>query len=235
MLKGTKEGTWNQTGLLNFTPWSSVGLRTQPTKLASFCRNWFQVFFFSLSLLVAANLVTAVPDVSALLSVPPGPPDVDQPCEPSLQAWSPELHLYHMNMTVPCPAEGCSLELLFQHPVHADTLTLWVTYLSVDPSQALFDTEILLEHQESVHLGPLDTLCDTPLTIQLHVDGKVVGVKVYTFDERMEIDAALLTSRPRSPLCAGCSPVRYQVLREPPFASGLPAVVAHSPRKFTDL
>ncbi|XP_004706871.1 pappalysin-2 [Echinops telfairi] len=86
-----------------------------------------------------------------------GPPDVDQPCEPSLQAWSPELHLYHMNMTVPCPAEGCSLELLFQHPVHADTLTLWVTYLSMDSAQALFDTEILMEHQKSVHLGPLNT------------------------------------------------------------------------------
>ncbi|XP_004688566.1 PREDICTED: pappalysin-2 isoform X1 [Condylura cristata] len=164
-----------------------------------------------------------------------GPPDVDQPCEPSLQAWSPELHLYHMNMTVPCPVEGCSLELLFQHPVQADSLTLWVTYLSMDSSQALFDTEILLEHQESVHLGPLDTFCDTPLTIKLHVDGKVVGVKVYTFDERMEIDAALLTSRPHSPLCSGCRPVRYQVLREPPFASGLPVVVTHPLRKFTDV
>ncbi|XP_027790860.2 pappalysin-2 [Marmota flaviventris] len=163
-----------------------------------------------------------------------GPPDVDQPCEPSLQAWSPELHLYHMNMTVPCPAEGCSLELLFQHPVQADTLTLWVTYLSMDSSQALFDTEILLEHQESVHLGPLDTFCDTPLTIKLHVAGKVSGVKVYTFDERMEIDAALLTSQPHSPLCSGCRPVRYQVLREPPFASGLPMVVTHPRRKFTD-
>ncbi|XP_066117307.1 pappalysin-2 [Saccopteryx bilineata] len=164
-----------------------------------------------------------------------GPPDVDQPCEPSLQAWSPELHLYHMNMTVPCPADGCSLELLFRHPVHADTLTLWVTYLSTDSSQALFDTEILLEHQESVHLGPLDTFCDTPLTIKLHVDGKVSGVKVYTLDERMEIDAALLTSQPQSPLCSGCSPVRYQVLREPPFASGLPTVVTYPHRKFTDV
>ncbi|XP_046536463.1 pappalysin-2 [Equus quagga] len=164
-----------------------------------------------------------------------GPPDVDQPCEPSLQAWSPELHLYHMNMTVPCPSEGCSLELLFQHPVQADMLTLWVTYLSMDSSQALFDTEILVEHQESVHLGPLDTFCDTPLTIKLHVDGKVLGVKVYTFDERMEVDAALLTSQPHSPLCSGCRPVSYQVLREPPFASGLPVVVTDPHRKFTDV
>ncbi|XP_027632546.1 pappalysin-2 isoform X1 [Tupaia chinensis] len=164
-----------------------------------------------------------------------GPPDVDQPCEPSLQAWSPELHLYHMNMTVPCPAEGCSLELLFQHPVQADTLTLWVTYLSMDSSQALFDVEILLENQESVHLGTLDTFCDTPLTIKLHMAGKVFGVKVYTFDERMEIDAALLISQPRSPLCSGCRPVRYQILREPPFASGSPMVVTHPRRKFTDV
>ncbi|XP_011359585.1 pappalysin-2 [Pteropus vampyrus] len=164
-----------------------------------------------------------------------GPPDVDQPCEPSLQAWSPELHLYHMNMTVPCPAEGCSLELLFRHPVRADTLTLWVTYLSMDSPQALFDVEILLEQRESVHLGPLDTSCDTPLTVKLHVDGEVSGVKVYTFDERMEIDAALLASRPRSPLCSGCRPVTYQVLREPPFASGSPAAVTHPHRKFTDV
>ncbi|XP_060252614.1 pappalysin-2 [Ovis aries] len=164
-----------------------------------------------------------------------GPPDVDQPCEPSLQAWSPELHLHHTNMTVPCPAEGCSLELLFQHPVQADTLTLWVTYLSMGSSPVLFDTEILLEHQKSVHLGPLDTFCDTPLTIKLHVDGKVMGVKVYTFDERMEIDAALLTSQPHSPLCSGCRPVSYQILREPPFASGLPAAVMHPHRKFTDM
>ncbi|XP_032771524.1 pappalysin-2 [Rattus rattus] len=163
-----------------------------------------------------------------------GPPDVDQPCEPSLQAWSPELHLNHMNMTVPCPAEGCSLELLFQHPVQADTLTLWVTYLSVNSSKAFFDIEILLEHKESMHLGPLNTFCDMPLTVKLHVDEKVVGAKVYTFDERMEIDAALLTSRPSSSLCSGCRPVSYQVLREPPFSSGSPMVVTHPHRKFTD-
>ncbi|XP_051004288.1 pappalysin-2 [Acomys russatus] len=164
-----------------------------------------------------------------------GPPDVDHPCEPSLQAWSPEVHLYHMNMTVPCPDEGCSLKMLFQHPVEADTLTLWVTYLSVNSSKALFDIEILLEHKASVHLGPYNTFCDLPLTIKLYMDGKVSGVKVYTFDERIEIDAALLTSRPNSSLCSECRPVSYQVLREPPFSSGLPVVMTHPHRKFTDM
>lgn len=81
----------------------------------------------------------------------PGPPDVDQPCEPSLQAWSPELHLYDMNMTVPCPQpDGCILELRFLHPVYPDSLTLWTTYLSTGSPKALSDIEILTE-QGGVH------------------------------------------------------------------------------------
>lgn len=62
---------------------------------------------------------------------PPGPPDVEQPCDPSLQAWSPELSLYDTNVTSPCPdTEGCTLTLRFLHPVIPHTLTLWVTYIS---------------------------------------------------------------------------------------------------------
>ncbi|MEQ2290510.1 hypothetical protein AMECASPLE_003961, partial [Ameca splendens] len=60
-----------------------------------------------------------------------GPPDVEQPCEPSLQAWSPELSLYDTNVTSPCPeTEGCTLTLRFLHPVIPHRLTLWVTYSS---------------------------------------------------------------------------------------------------------
>lgn len=60
-----------------------------------------------------------------------GPPDVDQPCEPSLQAWSPELSLYDTNLTSPCPnTEGCTLTLHFLHPLVPHSLTLWVTYMS---------------------------------------------------------------------------------------------------------
>lgn len=62
---------------------------------------------------------------------PAGPPDVEQPCEPSLQAWSPELSLYDTNVTSPCPeTEGCTLTLTFLHPVVPHALTLWVTYIS---------------------------------------------------------------------------------------------------------
>ncbi|XP_019386125.1 PREDICTED: pappalysin-2 [Crocodylus porosus] len=164
-----------------------------------------------------------------------GPPDVDQPCEPSLQAWSPELHLYHMNMTVPCPQPyGCILDLHFLHPVYPDSLMLWTTYLSTDSPKALSNIEILTEHGESVPLGPLDTFCDIPLTIKLNINKKVSGVKVYTFDERMEIDAALLTSVPQSPLCSNCKPIRYRVLRDPPFANGSPIAGIQMHRKFTD-
>lgn len=62
----------------------------------------------------------------------PGPPDVEQPCDPSLQAWSPELSLYDTNVTSPCPdTEGCTLTLRFLHPMVPHALTLWVTYISL--------------------------------------------------------------------------------------------------------
>ncbi|NXE66751.1 PAPP2 protein, partial [Calcarius ornatus] len=164
-----------------------------------------------------------------------GPPDVDQPCEPSLQAWSPELHLYDMNMTVPCPQpHGCILELRFLHPVYPDSLTLWTTYLSTGSPKALADIEILTEQGESIHLGPLDTFCDIPFTVKLNIPKKMSGVKIYTFDERMEIDTALLTSRPQSSLCSACRLVQYRVLRDPPFADGSPATPLQGQRHFTD-
>ncbi|XP_029474617.1 pappalysin-2 [Rhinatrema bivittatum] len=165
-----------------------------------------------------------------------GPPDVEEPCEPSLQAWSPELHLYHMNMTVPCPQpHGCVLELRFLHPVYPETLTLWTTYLSTNSPKALSNVEVLTELGESIHLGALDTYCDMPLTVKLTVDRKVSGVRVYTFDERMEIDAALLTSKPQNPLCAICRPVQYRVLRDPPFYKDSPVTGMQAHQKFTDM
>ncbi|XP_009891246.1 PREDICTED: pappalysin-2 [Charadrius vociferus] len=164
-----------------------------------------------------------------------GPPDVDQPCEPSLQAWSPELHLYHMNMTVPCPQpDGCILELRFLHPVYPDSLTLWTTYLSRGSPKALSDIEVLTDQGESIHLGPLDTFCDVPFTVKLNIPKKVSGVKIYTFDERMEIDTALLTSMPHSSLCSSCKLIQYRVLRDPPFANGSPAAPAQAHRQFVD-
>uniref|UniRef100_A0A663EHF5 Pappalysin 2 n=1 Tax=Aquila chrysaetos chrysaetos TaxID=223781 RepID=A0A663EHF5_AQUCH len=164
-----------------------------------------------------------------------GPPDVDQPCEPSLQAWSPELHLYHMNMTVPCPQpDGCILELRFLHPVYPDSLTLWTTYLSTGSPKALSDIEVLTEQGESIHLGPLDTFCDVPFTVKLDIPKKVSGVKIYTFDERMEIDTALLTSMPHSSLCSTCKLIQYRVLRDPPFANESPAAPAQAHRQFVD-
>ncbi|KFW76341.1 Pappalysin-2, partial [Manacus vitellinus] len=164
-----------------------------------------------------------------------GPPDVDQPCGPSLQAWSPELHLSDMNMTVPCPQpDGCILELRFLHPVYPDSLTLWTTYLSTGSPKALSDIEILTEQGESIHLGPLDTFCDVPFTVKLNIPKKVSGVKIYTFDERMEIDTALLTSMPHSSLCSSCRLVQYRLLRDPPFAGGSPAAPVQLHRQFID-
>ncbi|XP_053104586.1 pappalysin-2 isoform X3 [Hemicordylus capensis] len=165
-----------------------------------------------------------------------GPPDVDQPCEPSLQAWSPEFNLFNMNMTTPCPQPlGCILELHFLHPVYPDSLMVWTTYFSTDSPKTLLDIEILAENGDSVHLGPMDTFCDIPLTVKLNPNKKVSGVKIYTSDEQMEIDAALLISTPDSPLCSNCKPVKYRVLRDPPFLDGSPAMVTQLNRKFVDM
>uniref|UniRef100_A0A672KPR9 Pappalysin 2 n=1 Tax=Sinocyclocheilus grahami TaxID=75366 RepID=A0A672KPR9_SINGR len=142
-----------------------------------------------------------------------GAPDVYQPCEPSMQAWSPEVNLYEPNMTTPCPQiEGCVLELHFLHPVVPDSLTVWITYTS-----AIANIVLITENGEMFHTGPQHAFCDIPLTLHLHTSKKVKTVKISTFDKKLEIDAVLLTSRPQNPLCSGCRPLLYRVLREPPI------------------
>ncbi|XP_069837812.1 pappalysin-2 isoform X2 [Dendropsophus ebraccatus] len=163
-----------------------------------------------------------------------GPPDVDQPCQPSLQAWSPEIHLF-TNMSVPCTEpQGCMLELQFSKPVQPQTLTMWITYLSPNLPNPLSDIELVTEHNESLHLGSMEAFCDTPLTIRLTTDQKVSGVRVYTFDASMEIDAALLTSVPHDPLCSSCRPVKYKIVRNPPFLRESQGTKTQAQRTFTD-
>uniref|UniRef100_A0A670Y0E8 Pappalysin 2 n=1 Tax=Pseudonaja textilis TaxID=8673 RepID=A0A670Y0E8_PSETE len=154
-----------------------------------------------------------------------GPPDVTHPCETSLQAWSPEFNLFNVSMTTPCLKPlGCILELSFLYPVYSDSLLIWTTNFSTN-FKALSDIEILTEQEDSVHLGPMDTFCDIPLTVKLNLTKKVSGIKIYTFDEKMEIDAAQLISTPHSLLCSNCKPVRYRILRDPPFQDGSPGMV----------
>uniref|UniRef100_A0A4W5L620 Pappalysin 2 n=1 Tax=Hucho hucho TaxID=62062 RepID=A0A4W5L620_9TELE len=143
-----------------------------------------------------------------------GPPDVYQPCEPSLQAWSPELSLYDANVTSPCPeTEGCVLMLRFLHLVVPDSLTVWVTYISAGGSR--------VHSNESLDMGPQHVFCDVPLTLHVHTEKRVAAVKLSTFDEKMEIDAILLTSSPHNPLCSSCQPLIYRVVRQPPFSGDL--------------
>ncbi|KAG9273614.1 pappalysin-2 [Astyanax mexicanus] len=144
-----------------------------------------------------------------------GAPDVYQVCEPSMRTWSPEFSLYEANMTSPCPqTEGCVLQLYFQHPVIPDTITIWITYISTN-SQAISNLEFILETGESLHAGPQQVFCDVPLTLRVNTNKKVKAIKMCTFDKKLEIDAALLTSRPQNPLCSRCRPLLYRVLREP--------------------
>uniref|UniRef100_A0A674C6N0 Pappalysin 2 n=1 Tax=Salmo trutta TaxID=8032 RepID=A0A674C6N0_SALTR len=151
-----------------------------------------------------------------------GPPDVYQPCEPSLQAWSPELSLYDANVTSPCPeTEGCVLMLSFLHPVVPDSLTVWVTYVSAGGSQAIANIELITDTDESFDMGPQHVFCDVPLTLRVHTEKRVAAVKLSTFDEKMEIDAILFTSGPHNPLCSSCQPLIYRVVRQPAFSGDL--------------
>ncbi|XP_020791700.2 pappalysin-2 [Boleophthalmus pectinirostris] len=153
-----------------------------------------------------------------------GPPDVEQPCEPSLQAWSPELSLYDTNVTSPCPdTEGCTLTLDFLHPVVPHSLTLWVTYISTN-NPAIADIELITERGGVIHLGPQHVYCDMPLTLRLSTNSAAVeAIRLSTFDEKLEIDAAMLSSGPDSPLCSGCKPLLYKLHRQPPFTREAPA------------
>ncbi|KAM6918678.1 pappalysin-2 [Xenentodon cancila] len=162
-----------------------------------------------------------------------GPPDVEQPCEPSLQAWSPELSLYDTNVTSPCPeTEGCTLTLRFLHPVIPHVLTLWVTYISSE-NPAIANIELITEVGKSIDLGPQHVYCDMPLTMRLDThNAAVAAIKLSTFDEKMEIDAAMLSSGPGSPLCSGCQPLLYRVQRQPLFTGRTPS--PQTQQTFTD-
>ncbi|XP_016302321.1 pappalysin-2-like [Sinocyclocheilus anshuiensis] len=162
-----------------------------------------------------------------------GAPDVYQPCEPSMQAWSPEVNLYEPNMTTPCPQiEGCVLELHFLHPVVPDSLTVWITYTSAN-QKAIANIVLITENGEMLHTGPQHAFCDIPLTLHLHTSKKVKAVKISTFDKKLEIDAVLLTSRPQNPLCSGCHPLLYRVLREPPIREDQSPIIVKQPT-YTD-
>nr|XP_020469038.1 pappalysin-2 isoform X1 [Monopterus albus] len=152
-----------------------------------------------------------------------GPPDVEQPCDPSLQAWSPELSLYDTNVTSPCPdTEGCTLILRFLHPTVPHALTIWVTYISSN-NPAIDNIELITDTGKSINLGPQHVFCDMPLTLRLDThNAAIASVKLCTFDEKMEIDAVMLSSGPSSPLCSGCQPLLYRIQRQPPFTSRSP-------------
>nr|XP_019955585.1 PREDICTED: pappalysin-2 [Paralichthys olivaceus] len=162
-----------------------------------------------------------------------GPPDVEQPCDPSLQAWSPVLSLYDTNVTSPCPdTEGCTLTLRFLHPVVPHTLTLWVTYVS-SKNPVIANIELITDMGKSINLGQQHVFCDMPLTLRLNThNAAIAAIKLCTFDEKMEIDAAMLSSGPGSPLCSGCLPLLYWIQRQPPFNGKSPP--PQTQQTFTD-
>ncbi|MBN3302637.1 PAPP1 protein, partial [Amia calva] len=166
-----------------------------------------------------------------------GPPDVEQACEPSVRTWSPNAGMEPSNVAPPCPLQGCMLQLEFLYPLVPDSLTFWVTFFSLEETSlpAIHNIVLLTASGNNVSLGPSNVFCDIPLTIKLNVQEEVYGVQVFTFEQHLEIDATLLSSKPNSPLCLPCQPMMYRVVREPPFSHAPEGVlVSDSSRRYVD-
>uniref|UniRef100_A0A8C9RP30 Pregnancy-associated plasma protein A, pappalysin 1b n=1 Tax=Scleropages formosus TaxID=113540 RepID=A0A8C9RP30_SCLFO len=167
-----------------------------------------------------------------------GPPDVEQPCEPSVRTWSPNSGMDSSSVgSPPCPLQGCMLQLEFPHPLVPDSLTVWVTFFSPEETHlpAIHNILLLTVSGDNVSLGPHDVFCDTPLTVKLSVQEEVYGVQFFTTEPHLEIDATLLTSKPDCPLCRSCQPLRYRLLRQPPFTHAPQGLLLSDPsRRYVD-
>ncbi|XP_062815760.1 pappalysin-1 isoform X1 [Anolis carolinensis] len=168
-----------------------------------------------------------------------GHPDVEQPCKPDVRTWSPNSAVKQI-VPPACPEpQGCYLELEFQYPVIPESLTIWVTYVSPDwdSKEAVNNIKLLMVSGRNVSLGPQNFFCDIPLTIRLDhtkVNEEVYGIQIYTLDEHLEIDAAMISSVPQSKWCAHCRAIHYKVTRDPPFQKGSSAFISDLSRKFVD-
>ncbi|KAM9325895.1 pappalysin-1 [Gastrophryne carolinensis] len=166
-----------------------------------------------------------------------GRPDVEQPCETSVRTWSPGAN---DNSVPPACTEHheCYLQLEFMYPVIPQTLTIWVTFVTTesDTNGAEVDVKVLLVSGETLHLGPHNIFCDIPLTIELdHITIDMYGIQIYTKDNQIEIDAAMITSLPECPFCVSCSPINYNVIRDPPFEDDSYFRTSHENRRFKDM
>ncbi|XP_025020340.1 pappalysin-1 isoform X2 [Python bivittatus] len=169
-----------------------------------------------------------------------GHPDVEQPCKPDVRTWTPNSAVIKQTVPPACPEpQGCYLELEFQYPVIPDSLTIWVTYVSPewDSKEAVNDIKLLMVNGQNISLGPQNFFCDVPMTIRLDVEKmneEVYGIQIYTLDEQLEIDAAMISSVPQSTQCTNCQPIQYKVSRDPPFQKGPSFLILDLSRKFVD-
>lgn len=172
-------------------------------------------------------------------STPPGPPDVDQPCDPSVRTWSPNAGM-DQDAVGPsgCPLQGCMLQLEFAYPLVPDSLTVWVTYSSSEETAlpaAIHNILLLTVSGNNVSLGPSNVFCDTPLTLKLDIEEDVYGVQLFTMEQQLEIDATLLVSKPDCALCRHCRPLHYRLLRQPAFGHAPHGLLLNEPtRRYTD-
>uniref|UniRef100_A0A8C9EY94 Pappalysin-1 n=1 Tax=Pavo cristatus TaxID=9049 RepID=A0A8C9EY94_PAVCR len=186
---------------------------------------------------IAPQIVARTPTSVTLEWFPP----IDGHFFESVRTWSPNSAVNQHTVPPACPEpQGCYLQLEFRYPLTPESLTVWVTFVSPDwdSSGAVNDVKLLTVSGKNISLGPQNVFCDIPLTIKLdagQVGEEVYGIQIYTLDEHLEIDAAMLSSVPHSTLCTDCKPIQYKVVRDPPFQSGSPVVISNLSRRFIDM
>ena len=167
-----------------------------------------------------------------------GPPDVEQACEPSVRTWSPNAGTEQGIVGLSeCPLQGCMLQLEFPYPLVPDSLTVWVTFFSPEETAlpAIHNILLLTVSGNNISLGPSNVFCDTPLTLKLDIEEEVYGVQFFTMEQHLEIDATLLSSKPDFRLCRHCRPLRYRLLRQPPFTHAPHGLMLNEPiRRYID-
>lgn len=145
---------------------------------------------------------------------------MEQACEPSVRTWSPNARIEQGVVGLSeCPPQGCMLQLEFPYPLVPESLTVWVTFFSPEEKAlpVIHNILLLTVSKNNIPLGPSNVFCDTPLTLKLDVEEEVCGVQFFTTEQHLEIDATLLVSKPDCALCKHCQPLRYRLLRHPPF------------------
>ncbi|CAH1782730.1 unnamed protein product [Owenia fusiformis] len=152
-----------------------------------------------------------------------GPPDAEL-CEASTKAWIPL-----GAKPYGCDTVDCYIEVEFKYPAIAHRLLIWVAW---NAEMGLKNIELVFKDGKTLSLGPADVFCDIPYTTTLDIKKEVSKVRIHVYSRFTSIDAVQLVSFANHAICKPCKPVKYNIVRSPPFPDS-DKIIVNEP-KFVD-